>query len=113
MAKTIREVKGKARLDLLSPIAAAEQAKAADHGNQKPGRWPWNWRTATVKASDQLGAALRHIAKLQAREDLDPKSLAHHAGHVMQRMAIFIEAQAFGTLIDDRPPALPKRRKRK
>ncbi len=111
MKHTVREVKGKVRLDLLSPLALAEMAKAADHGNQKKGRGAWNWRRKKVKASDQLGGALRHLHALLSREDVDAGSQAHHAGHVMARMQVFIEAQQAGTLIDDRPSQLRARRK--
>lgn len=113
LKRTVREISGKSALHLLSPIAKKEMALAAATGNKKKGRGPWNWRTSRVLASDQLGGMLRHIDKVIDREDYDPESLAHHLGHVMQRCAIFIEAQAAGTLIDDRPPRLKRKKAKK
>lgn len=95
---------GKVRLELLPGSALREAAKAHDHGNRKPGRGAYNWRVRKVKASDQIGGALRHIERFKEGQDFDPVSLAHELGHAIARLNILIDAQANGTLIDDRVP---------
>lgn len=110
--RTVREKK-KVALHLISALATREMAKAAQSGNRHKGRGPWNWRTARVKASDMIDGLQSHLDKLKERVDADAESGAHTLGHLMQRAAIFLEAQANGTLIDDRPPALRRRKGRR
>jgi hypothetical protein len=107
--KVIRE-HGKIRLELIPAAAMREEAKALDKGNRKAGRSPFNWRKARVSARDQAGAALRHLAAYLEGEDLDPGSLAHHLGAARARCGIILDAQAHGTLIDDR--VIGKRRRK-
>lgn len=99
--KTLRE-KGKVRLELIPAAAMREEAKALDAGNRKAGRTPFNWRHTRVSMRDQLGGALRHLAKVMEGEDFDPESMAHHLGAVRARCGIVLDARVHGTLIDDR-----------
>jgi hypothetical protein len=112
--KRIVGEKGKVRLELVPGAALRETAKALDHGNKKPGRGPYNWRKRGVKASDQIGGALRHIEEFKEGYDIDPVSAAHVLGHAMARLSIVLDAIACGSLVDDRVklPACKTRRRR-
>lgn len=65
----------------------------------------WNWRKETVAASIYLDAAIRHILKWQQGQDHDTDSGIHHLGHALACLNIILDAQAYGNLVDDRPPA--------
>jgi hypothetical protein len=52
-----------------------------------------------------IDAALRHIHKWQHGQEIDSDSGIHHLGHAIACLNIVLDAQAFGNLIDDRPPA--------
>ena len=103
--------RGKIRLELVPFSALAEEAKAYDHGNRKPGRSKANWRRDRVSVSDQLGGALRHIKRFEDGQDADPKSLAHELGHARARLGVIIDAMAAGTAIDDRVKMPVRKRK--
>ena len=49
-----------------------------------------------------LDAANRHLMALQEGEDVAKDSLVLHAAHLMATCAIIIDAEACGTLVDDR-----------
>jgi hypothetical protein len=103
--------RGKVRLELVPYAALAEEAKAFDHGNRKPGRSKYNWRRDRVSVSDQIGGALRHIQRFNDGQDVDPRSLAHELGHARARLGVIIDAFAARTIIDDRVK-LPRQTKR-
>jgi hypothetical protein len=69
-------------------------------GAAKYGRM--NWRATPVRASIYVDAAKRHINAWLDGEDLDPDSGLPHLGHAIACIAILIDAEAAGTLIDDR-----------
>lgn len=96
----IRE-RGKIRLELVPAAAMRAEAIALDAGNKKDGRTPFNWRQARVSARDQLGGLLRHAMAWQEGEEFDAEGV-HHLGAVRARAGIILDAQAHGTLIDDR-----------
>ena len=50
-----------------------------------------------------INAMLRHIQEWKEIEDNDPDTTKSHLGNVMACCAIILDAQDFGTLIDDRP----------
>ena len=117
----------RARPDIVTvqtgPGAAAENPKAA-HGRKKVRYFfvpaifsavvgvvmelgakkygPFNWRADQIKASDYIDAIHRHIDDWADGQDLDPESRTTHLAHVAACCAILIDAQAVGTLIDDR-----------
>lgn len=78
-------------------------SKVMNLGASKYG--PFNWRTNSVAASVYIAAAMRHIASYYDGEDKDPESGVSHLAHAAACMAILIDAQSTGNLIDDRPPA--------
>lgn len=97
----------KVPLALLSPIAKAHWAAAQFSGAEKYGRW--NWRIAGVRASVYLSAAQRHLDAYMSGERHDPVDGTHHLGNAMACMAILLDAEAAGKVIDDRPPSVDLR----
>jgi hypothetical protein len=86
------------------PLAAnIEVNRALENGAVKYG--VCNWRDTNVKASVYIDAALRHIAQWQEGQEDASDSTVHNLGHAMASLAIIIDAQAQGVLIDDRPTA--------
>jgi hypothetical protein len=61
-----------------------------------------NFLVAPVRASIYYDAAMRHLGKWFAGEEVDEDSGVPHLGHVLACSAILVAAQASGTLIDDR-----------
>lgn len=86
------------------PLSANIEAnRALENGAEKYGLC--NWRDTNVKASVYIDAALRHIAQWQEGQEQASDSTVHNLGHAMASLAIIIDAQAQGVLIDDRPTA--------
>lgn len=86
------------------PLSAnVEVNRALENGADKYGLC--NWRDTNVKASVYIDAALRHIAQWQEGQELASDSTVHNLGHAMASLAIIIDAQAQGVIIDDRPTA--------
>lgn len=76
-------------------------AEAFRDGADKYG--PANWRIDPVSASTYISALKRHLAMWVDGEECDPVSGVHHLGSVLSNAAILLDAQAHGSLIDDRP----------
>jgi hypothetical protein len=91
----------KAPLRLIPGPSLVRLSKAMELGAKKYG--PYNWRAKAVRYSVYLEAAMRHILSALDGEDLDRESGQPHAAHAMACMAIVLDAQATGNLIDDRP----------
>ena len=87
-------------LGLFPAVAIAHGALALFDGKCKYGEN--NYRATPVRASIYLDAALRHLHKLYEGEDTDPESGVSHAGHILASIAIYLDAEAAKTLIDDR-----------
>lgn len=102
--KTIHGL-AKPPMGLVPGTAMTAMAEAFRHGAEKYG--PANWRSAPVTTSTYTSAALRHLFAWIDGEEYDPVegggSGVSHLAHVMGCMAILIDAQAQGTLKDDRP----------
>jgi hypothetical protein len=64
---------------------------------------PFNWRETAVTASIYLDAAERHMRLWQERQENADDSGVHHLAHAMGCMAILLDAQLHGKLVDDRP----------
>lgn len=92
---------GKPDLSLNPRSALEAMARAFMVGEKKYGRD--NYRNG-MEASRYLGAALRHLAAFGEREDLDPEYKTPHLGHALASIAMLIECQHNGSLIDNRPP---------
>jgi hypothetical protein len=78
-------------------------AEAMRLGTAKYGRA--NWREDPVSSSTYVDALERHLAAWIDGEELDPESGVSHLAHVAANACIIMDAQACGTLLDDRPPA--------
>lgn len=94
----------KVPLNLIPPAAKAHTAMAFRDGAVKYG--PYNWRDHPVKASVYMAAIERHIDAFRDGEDFAGDSGVHHLGHAIANLAILIDAQEYGNLIDDRPVPL-------
>lgn len=76
--------------------------RAMEDGANKYG--PANWRESGVAASVYIDAALRHIFQyFDGRQNDAEDSRVHNLGHAMSCLAIIIDAEHNGSLIDDRP----------
>lgn len=87
---------------LVPDVAILHTAKAMMNGAAKYGAY--NWRGNPVLASVYISAADRHIKAWKAGEKFAQDSGVHHLGHAMACLAILLDAEATGNLIDDRPP---------
>ncbi|MEW6460395.1 MAG: dATP/dGTP diphosphohydrolase domain-containing protein [Pseudomonadota bacterium] len=61
-----------------------------------------NWRAAGVRASIYFDAANRHLAAWFEGEVVDPDSGLPHLAHALACLAIIVDAEAAGLLVDDR-----------
>lgn len=87
-------------LRLVPPIAELYLSRAMSFGAKRYG--PWNWRGNKVLMSVYIEAAKRHLLALLDGQDLDDESGLPHQAHVMACMAIILDAEAVGAMVDDR-----------
>jgi hypothetical protein len=87
-------------LRFIPPGSLAFLARVMELGAIKYGGF--NWRSNKVKSTVYYEAALRHIWSALDGEDIDPESGQPHSAHAMACMAIILDAQATGNLVDDR-----------
>jgi Domain of unknown function (DUF5664) len=85
----------------IPPVAIIEEAAVMALGAAKYGAF--NWQDDPVDATTYYSAAIRHLLQWFSGEDRDAESGASHLAHVRACMAILLDAQASGALIDDRP----------
>jgi hypothetical protein len=91
----------KVSLTKLPPVAVLHAAHALMNGAGKYG--PYNWRDRAVRASIYVDACERHLnAWLDGEEDATDSGV-HHLGHAIACLAILLDAQEAGKLVDDRP----------
>lgn len=62
-----------------------------------------NYLATDIRASDYLDAIDRHMKAWSQGETCAPDSKIPHLGHALACIAIIADAEAAGTLIDDRP----------
>jgi hypothetical protein len=96
-----KDANGRAKLPLhLWPASAtAYGAIGLLEGMLKYGRT--NWRATPVFAHIYLAAAMRHLSAWFEGEDFTEEG-APHLGNALACIAILVDAQTHGTLIDDR-----------
>lgn len=87
-------------LSLFPDVAVLHGAHAMFDGAGKYG--PYNWRTKHVRATVYITAARRHLLAWAAGEEYAEDSGVHHLGHVLGCVAILLDAQTTGALLDDR-----------
>ena len=61
-----------------------------------------NWRQAGVRASIYVDACKRHLAAWFEGEESDPDSGCPHLSHALACLAILIDSQVKGNMVDDR-----------
>lgn len=105
-----KDLAGQAKPDLSLVTRAMMEAIAAalKNGVAKYGRN--NWRSTPVKALVYTAAAMRHIKAWEDGEDFAPDSGVHHLDHAIASLAIMRDAEAFGTLVDNRVLGRGRRR---
>lgn len=87
----------------LPAVAIAHAAHAMMNGAVKFGSY--NWREKKVQAEIYIDAAMRHITAWNEREECASDSGVHHLGHAIACLAILLDAQETGNLVDNRPPS--------
>ena len=102
---TVNDPKGeagskKAPMWLLPPVALEQTSWVHKLGNDKYG--PFNWRVTGVCATTYVSAIMRHLNAWRDGEDLDPESGISHIAHIATSCNILMDAEACGTLQDDR-----------
>lgn len=90
----------KAPVHLFPPVALLRAAEVFRLGASKYG--PYNWRESAVSSTVYYSAAMRHLMQWLDGEDVDEESGQPHLAHVMCCMAILMDADSLGVLIDDR-----------
>jgi hypothetical protein len=100
--KHIRAMKdGKAPMERLPFAPLAAVARVMDTGAVKYGQR--NWRLDKILASTYVGAMARHTLLEWAQGvDVDEDSGEHPLAHVAACCLIVMDAEGYGTLIDDR-----------
>lgn len=93
--------KAKPPMQFVPPVALLELGLVMEHGASKYGLM--NWRKDPVTASTYYDALMRHAFQYWDGNDRDLESKRKHLAHIMAGCAILLDAEASGTLIDDRP----------
>jgi len=93
----------KIKLQLVPPAASIAIARGLAEGAEKYS--PWNWRDDDIETLTYIGAIQRHLAAYLEGEDLDPDSTTgkSHLDGAIASLAILIDAESVGSLIDNRP----------
>lgn len=91
----------KVSLSKLPPVALLHAAHAMMVGATKYG--PYNWREKAVLAGIYVDACERHLNAWFDGEETATDSGVHHLGHAIACLAILLDAQETGHLVDDRP----------
>lgn len=85
---------------LVPPVAIIHEAMAMADGARKYGAY--SWRAASVSTMTYLNAALRHLFDY-VDGTVQSDTNVHNLGHARACLAIILDAEANGTLVDDRP----------
>jgi hypothetical protein len=93
----------KAPLSVVSRRVIHELGLAMLEGECK--YWRHNYRASNVRAMVYIDALERHISAWVEGQDIDPASGLSHLVKAMACLMIVRDAQSYGSLIDDRPPA--------
>lgn len=98
-----KDLLGRAKVSFtkLPDVAVIHGSHAMMNGADRYGSY--NWRTKKVIASIYIDAARRHLASWFAGQEAAEDSGVHHLGHAIACLAILLDAQATGNLVDDRP----------
>lgn len=104
---------GRQKLSVLSvvpPASILREAEAMHYGahlaprkDGTKGYGPYNWRDDPVEVMIYVDACMRHLFAYVDGEGTDPESGVTHLGHAKACLGIIVDAEANGTLIDNRP----------
>jgi hypothetical protein len=100
--KDLLGIKKPPNLSVIPTSALIHMGRAMADGGEKYG--PFNWREHPVRSGIYVDAAVRHLAAWQDGEEDAEDSGVHHLGHAMACLAILLDAQEVGNLIDERVP---------
>lgn len=100
--KDLLGIKKPPNLSVIPSSALIHTGRAMQNGAEKYG--PFNWREHPVRSGIYVDAAVRHLAAWQDGEEDAEDSGVHHLGHAMACLAILLDAQEVGNLIDERSP---------
>lgn len=78
-----------------------EVAKCMKTGADK--RSPYNWRQSKISVMQTLDKVLRHILRVQEGGDIDDESGLYNLAHAAADIAVLLDAQLTGSVVDDRP----------
>ncbi|MGE8128496.1 dATP/dGTP diphosphohydrolase domain-containing protein [Methylobacterium sp. NPDC080182] len=85
---------------LVSPIAMLWITAALENGAIKYG--PYNWRDTPIPTNTYVSAMKRHLDEYATGVDRASDSRVPHLAHIAAGCIILMDAEAKGTLIDDR-----------
>lgn len=88
-------------MHLIPDSAMIHAAMAFKDGAAKYG--PYNWRDDPVDITTYIAAAKRHLALYFNGQRVTSDTGVHNLGAVIACCAILLDAEAHGSLIDDRP----------
>jgi hypothetical protein len=88
-------------ISAIPPVALIHESMAMNNGASKYG--PYNWRAKTVSCRVYIDAMFRHLLAYLDGETNAADSGIHHLGHLRASAGIILDAEANGTLVDDRP----------
>jgi hypothetical protein len=86
---------GKARFDLMPPLAVREFVEVLTIGAKKYG--PENWRHVKDRRRRYFAACLRHVWAWWIGEGFDPETQRSHLAHAMCCLAFLLEDDLGGT----------------
>lgn len=89
-------------LSVIPSTGLIHLGRGMQNGADKYG--PFNWRAHPVRSGIYVDACLRHLMAWQDGEEDADDSGVHHLGHAMSCLAILLDAQEEGNLIDERVP---------
>jgi hypothetical protein len=90
-------------LSLVPGVALVAEALAMEDGARKYGAY--NWRESRIEARTYVAAAIRHLQAWLDGEELTSDTGVPNLGAVRACCGILLDAQASGTLVDNRPRA--------
>jgi hypothetical protein len=100
-----KDLIGSRKVSITKFPAAALLHGAHAMGNGAAKYGSYNWRGNPVRASIYIDAAIRHLSAWFEGEEHAADSGVHHLGHALASIAIILDAQETGNLINDRPAA--------
>lgn len=88
-------------LSLVPPVLIRKVSRCMEDGAKK--RSPYNWRDSKVSARQLLDKILRHTLDCLDGKDLTEDSKLSNLASAAADIAVYLDAEECGTLVDDRP----------